>query len=237
MIVDDDEWRRTVSEGAATLGVAVSPSQARALGRHAREMLAWNRVSNLTAITDPMAVAVKHYVDALAVAPWIGRSARVLDAGSGGGFPGIPLKIVRPDLSITLVDSVRKKVSFLQSAIRTLQLDGIDALHGRLEAISRSPRGAGRFDAVVCRALGSLTTFIDRTVSFLAPGGILLAMKGPQTDHDPVDEPTGQDGILRLSGRCFKVTVHAYRLPFIGDRRRMVRLVPIAENGRPTTEA
>jgi 16S rRNA (guanine527-N7)-methyltransferase len=131
--IDSEQWRQTVIQGALASGVDVSDDQARIMGRHAVELLQWNRTTNLTAITDPLDVAVKHYVDAVAVAPWIDRGARILDAGSGGGFPGIPLCILRPDLSVTLVDSVRKKVSFLKYAIRMLGLTGIDAVHGRLE--------------------------------------------------------------------------------------------------------
>ena len=89
MQIDDSAWRRTVVEGARGLGVAVTPEQVREMGRHALELEAWNRITNLTAITDPREVALKHYVDALAPAPLIAAGARVLDAGSGGGFPGL----------------------------------------------------------------------------------------------------------------------------------------------------
>ena len=230
MKIDSDQWQRTVIEGAAALAIEVTGDRARAMGAHARLLLEWNRTTNLTAITDPVEVAVKHYVDSLAAACWIGDAARILDAGSGGGFPGIPLKILRPDFSITLVDSVRKKVSFLKHAIRTVGLEGIEAVHGRLEALGESPRYRGAFDMVVCRAFSSLETFAERTADFLAPGGSLLALKGPQTDH-PLE--AAEDGsTIRLGGRSFSIHVHHYQLPILNLQRRAVMLTALKEEGR-----
>jgi len=229
MRIDSDQWQRTVIEGASALGLKVTNDQARAMGDHARLLLDWNRTTNLTAITEPMAVAIKHDVDSLAAVCWIGDAVRILDAGSGGGFPGIPLKILRPDLSITLVDSVRKKVSFLKHAIRTIGLEGIEAVHGRLEALGESPGYRGAFDMVVCRAFSSLETFAERTAGFLAPGGSLLALKGPQTDH-PL-ETAGNGSAIRLGGRSFTIHVHRYQLPVLNLQRRAVRLTPVAEEG------
>lgn len=211
-------------QGASTLGLCVSVDQARDMGRHARELMQWNRVTNLTAITDPLEVAVKHYVDALAAAPWIGEGARILDAGSGAGFPGIPLKIVRPDLSIALVDSVRKKVSFLKHAIRTLGLSDIDAVHGRLEDLGRSPIHHAIYDLVVCRAFSSLENFASLALPFLALGGSLLAMKGRETDVDQQPLIDTGAGTLTLGGTCFALQIHRYCLPYLEAQRSLVRL-------------
>jgi 16S rRNA (guanine527-N7)-methyltransferase len=201
------------------------------MGGHARELIQWNRVTNLTAITDPIEVALKHYVDALAAAPWIGDRARVLDAGSGGGFPGIPLNIVRPDLSVTMVDSVRKKVSFLKHAVRTLGLSRIDAVHGRLEDLGLLPDYRGKFDRVVCRAFSSLDNFASLALPFLSPGGCLLAMKGPRANcaNEPADQK--DDGVITLGGTSFSVHIHRYRLPFLDAQRSLVRLTPISAEG------
>jgi 16S rRNA (guanine527-N7)-methyltransferase len=234
MKIDSGQWQRTVIEGAAALAIEVTDEQVRAMGAHARLLLEWNRTTNLTAITDPMEVAVKHYVDSLAAALWIDEGVRILDAGSGGGFPGIPLKILCPDFSVTLVDSVRKKVSFLKHAIRTIGLEGIDAVHGRLEAIGEAPRYRGAFDMVVCRAFSSLETFAERTADFLAPGGSLLALKGPQTDH-PLDA-AGSGSTIRLGGRSFTIQVNSYQLPLLNLHRRVVRLIPVTEDGRRKTD-
>jgi len=229
MKIESRQWRRVVTEGASALAIEVTGDQARAMGVHARLLLEWNRITNLTAITDPMEVAVKHYVDSLAAVLWIGGAVRILDAGSGGGFPGIPLKILRPDLSVTLVDSVRKKVSFLKHAIRTVGLEGLEAVHGRLEALGESPSYRGCFDMVVCRAFSSLETFAERTADFLAPGGSLLALKGPQADHPLETEKNGST--IRLDSRSFAIQVHHYQLPMSDSQRRVVRLTALKEEG------
>jgi len=230
--IDFDQWQRTVVAGASQLGVTVSPDQAHAMGAHARELILWNRTTNLTAITDPLDMAVKHYVDSAAAAPWIGQSARVMDAGSGGGFPGIPLNILRPDLSITLVDSVRKKVSFLKHAIRTIELESITAVHGRLETLGRQPAFQGMFDLVICRAFSSLEAFASLATAFLAPGGSLVAMKGPQKDHPHEEQDDGSGGVpIVLGGVSFFVQVRHYRLPMLNSQRRLVRLTPLKMDG------
>ncbi len=229
MEIDSEKWRQTLIEGALALGLTMTVGQARTMGEHALELLQWNRVTNLTTITDPLDVALKHYVDALAAAPWIGNRARVMDAGSGGGFPGLPLAILRPDLSVTLVDSVRKKVSFLKHAIRTLGLSDIDAVHGRLEDLCLLPEYRGKFDRVVCRAFSSLEDFANLALPYLSPCGCLLAMKGLRTNHSQEIANQKGDGSIILGGTSFSVHIHHYRLPFLDAQRSLVRLTPISE--------
>jgi 16S rRNA (guanine527-N7)-methyltransferase len=224
--IDSEKWRQTVIEGALAFGLEVTVSQARAMGGHALELLQWNRVTNLTTITDPLEVAIKHYVDALAAAPWIGDGLRVLDAGSGGGFPGIPLTIVRSDLRVTMVDSVRKKISFLKHAIRSLGLKGIEAVHGRLEDLCLQHEYQRKYDLVVCRAFSSLEDFGQLALPFLSQGGSLLAMKGPQADHDHEIENLRDDGTILLSGTSFSIHIHRYHLPILKAQRSVVILTP-----------
>lgn len=237
MDIDDREWRKVLVDGAACLGAHVSPDQAAAMGCHAREMLRWNQISNLTTITDPVAVAVKHYVDSIAAAAFAGKGTRVMDAGAGAGFPGIPLKIICPDLCVTLVDSVRKKVSFLNYVIGVLGLTGIDAVHGRLEELGKMPGYRMQFDHVICRAFSSLDAFAALGLSFLKPGGTLLAMKGPQASHDHEAGDIKKNGSACFAGRGFHIRMHSYELPFSGDQRHLVRLIPISDtDGQPDEE-
>ena len=231
MEIDSEKWRQTVIEGALAFGLEVTASQARAMGRHALELLQWNRVTNLTTITDPLDVAIKHYVDALASAPWIGDGLRVLDAGSGGGFPGIPLNIVRSDLTVTMVDSVRKKISFLKHAIRSLGLKGIEAVHGRLEDLCLQPEYKRKYDLVACRAFSSLEDFARLGSPFLSQGGSLLAMKGPQADHDHETVNLRDDGTILINGTSFSIHIHRYHLPVLNAQRSVVILTPRKEAG------
>jgi 16S rRNA (guanine527-N7)-methyltransferase len=230
MKIDSEQWRQTVIQGALSLGITVTAAQARSMQRHALDLLQWNRVTNLTAITDPREVAVKHYVDALAVVPWIGKAARVLDAGSGGGFPGIPMKILRPDVSVILLDSVRKKVSFLKHAIRTLGLGDIAAVHSRLETLAEQKQYRRQFDTVVCRAFGSLPDFVRMTRGCLAPGGTLLALKGPQVEKDRGIGRRADGPIIQSGNRSFSVQFQRYHLPVLHARRCVVRLTLLADD-------
>ena len=141
---------------------------------HARELLSWNRRINLTSITDPAEVAIKHYLDSILPVKWIPPVGRLLDVGSGGGFPGIPLKILLPKLSVTLIDSVRKKVSFQKHVIRTLALRNIEARHIRLEHFKPDVP----FDVIVSRAFSPLEKFVPSAAPLLAEGGSIIALKG-----------------------------------------------------------
>jgi 16S rRNA (guanine527-N7)-methyltransferase len=227
MDVDSEAWQRTVIAGADKLGVKVSMEQAQAMSVHAEGLLQWNRITNLTAITDSMAVAIKHHVDSLVLVNRIPKGARVLDAGAGGGFPGLPIKIARPDLSIILVDSVRKKISFLNYTIGKLNLRDIKAVHGRLEDLALQSTYRGKFDMVTCRALSALEEFAALSLPFLSPNGSLIAMKGPQAEHDHEIDDIADDDTLVLAGTRFKIHIHRYTLPVLGDQRRLVRLTRV----------
>jgi 16S rRNA (guanine527-N7)-methyltransferase len=143
------QWKRMVVEGAAFMGIPVSPEQADRFALHAAELIRWNRKMNLTAITDPEDMAVRHFLDSIAAAPLISPGSRLLDIGSGGGFPGIPLKVMVPSLRGVLVDSVHKKVSFMSYLVGRLGLTDMRAVHGRAEDLARDPAYGRSFDVVV----------------------------------------------------------------------------------------
>lgn len=153
--------------------------QANALARYAALLLRWNSVHNLTAIESPAAVLTHHLLDSLAIVPEIqrisgARSMRVLDVGSGGGLPGIPLAIAAPDLHVTLVDKVQKKVAFLTQAKLDLALHNVACVHARVETL----RPESPFEWIVARAFASLTEFVGSTRHLLAARGWWCAMKG-----------------------------------------------------------
>jgi 16S rRNA (guanine527-N7)-methyltransferase len=224
-----------IRDGARQLGVQVTEGQLALFGRHAALLLHWNRKTNLTAITAPGEVAVRHVVDSLAALPRLPDRGALLDIGSGGGFPGLVLKIARPALSVTLIDAARKKVSFLSHAIRGLGLSDIEARHIRAEDLRD-----GAFDVVICRALCALPEFIDMALPLLAPTGRLIAMKGRMEEteaeiahcaagHYPPEGP--QDPAP--GGRPFSISMRAYTLPFEETERTLVTIDRCVQEDTP----
>lgn len=150
-----------------------------------RELLDWNTRMNLTAITDPDEVLIKHFLDSLSLLLAFDREqARVLDIGSGAGFPGIPLKIVRPQWRVALLEATGKRINFLRHIIAVLQLDGIDVVQGRAEEIGRKDPYRAAFDLVTARAVAALPVLLEYCAPFCRVNGtILLPKKGQIADE------------------------------------------------------
>ena len=177
------------------------------LVRYIELLCRWNRVYNLTAVRKPADMIPRHLLDSLSILPWAGQG-ELLDAGSGAGLPGVPLAIMRPDLEVTLLDSVGKKVRFLRKVRRELQLNNIQPVRQRLETLSH----AGGFDTVVSRALSSLAEFAALARHLLRPDSRLLAMKG----HLPADEMAALPGWLQVQA------VEPLSVPGLQQHRHLV---------------
>jgi len=155
-------------------------------------LIDWNTRMNLTAITEPEDVVKKHFADSLAALPYLKIGASVADVGTGAGFPGVPLLIVRPDLEMTLVDSLQKRIGFLEEVLKTLRISAT-LVHARAEDFGRDPRYRGRFDCTVSRAVANLSVLLELTVPLLKVGGRSICYKG-----DATEELAGAKEALRL---------------------------------------
>ena len=140
-------------------------------------LLKWNKTYNLTALRDPAQAISHHLLDSLAILPHVG-TGNLLDVGSGGGLPGMPLAIARPDLSVSMVDTVQKKTTFLQQAVIELALRNVTVHHARVEEMQ------GQYAQISSRAFAEISLFISLTRHLLAPGGRWLAMKGTRPDNE-----------------------------------------------------
>lgn len=176
--------RDALASQLAQCGISVTADNLDRLLWFLEELVRWNRRVNLTAITDPAAGIEKHLVDSLTLVPILSGGERILDLGSGGGFPSIPLKIVLPRLQVLSVDSVQKKIAFQRHAARHLHFDGFEARHGRAEHLPEQPEYAAAFDVVVSRAFTSLSAFAALALPCLAAGGRIVAMKGAEGDRE-----------------------------------------------------
>lgn len=166
-----------LASGLAALGLDLPASAQAKLLAYRDLLLKWNRTYNLTALRDPEQAISHHLLDSLAILPWI-VGGSLLDVGSGGGLPGIPLAIAKPDLQVTMVDAVQKKVSFLQQAAIELELPNVHAVHARVEELP------GQFAQITSRAFSELAEFVRLTRHLLAPGGRWLAMKGVRPEAE-----------------------------------------------------
>jgi 16S rRNA (guanine527-N7)-methyltransferase len=200
-----------LAAGIAALGLDL-PSDAKArLLAYLALLDKWNRVHNLTAVREPDKMVSHHLLDSLAVLPFF-ESGRVLDVGSGGGLPGIPLAIARPDLDITLIDSIAKKTAFLMQAKAELGLGNLHVATGRVEEFKPETG----FDLITSRAFSDLNDFVTLTRHLLAPGGRWLAMKGLYPHEEIAALPTW----IRLAA------AHELNIPGLDATRHLIILEP-----------
>lgn len=183
-----------------------------------QELLDWNTRVNLTAITDPAEVLLKHFLDSLSLLEvYRAERARVLDIGAGAGFPGLPLKIARPQWEVVLLEATGKKVNFQRHIIETLGLHNIEAIHGRAEELAHRPAYRASFDLVTARAVAALPALLEYAAPFCRPGGqILLPKKGELTA-----ELEQGKRVARALGVAFKADLPV-TLPGLNDGRRIL---------------
>jgi len=172
-------------DGANRLGLSLNPEQVARFQLYYEELIRWNRRVNLTAIVDYEEVQLKHFLDSLTVALALeGVPSHVLDIGSGAGLPGVPLKILYPDIGLTLVDSVHKKAAFLHHLVERLDIEGVEVLAERAEHLAHDERYRQRFDLVLSRGVAKLATLAELALPFCSPGGTFIAMKKGAIDDE-----------------------------------------------------
>lgn len=197
----------TLAAGLQELGLALPETAQQQLLAFRDLLLKWNKTYNLTALRDPEQAISHHLLDSLAILPHVGREP-LLDVGSGGGLPGIPLAIARPELSVRMVDTVQKKTTFLQQAAIQLGLKNVAVNHARVEEMS------GQYAQISSRAFAELKLFVELTRHLLAPGGRWLAMKGVRPD----------DEIAALPADIVVEQVIALQVPGLAAERHLILL-------------
>lgn len=216
-----------LSRGAGELGIVLNSSQLAQFVAYTGLLLEWNRKLNLTRIIEPKEIAVKHYLDSL-VLPAVTEvpdGSWLIDVGTGAGFPAIPLKIIIPGLRITLLDSVQKKLTFLEAVVKELGLEGVEVVHGRAEDLAHEKRFREKYDFAVSRAVGRLDTLAELCLPFTCVGGLFAAYKGPRSSAE-VDEAA--EAFRLLGGE--PEAVHRLTLPFSDQERSLV----LVRKSRPT---
>ena len=206
-------------EAASLLGICLPPAQIQQFDQLSELLLGWNQRINLTAIRDPAAIAVKHYLDSLTVAKVIPRfdGLRLIDVGAGAGFPGLALAIAFPRLRVTLLDATAKKLRFIDQAGQALGLENIRTLHIRAEDAGRHPKHRGAYDLVTARAVAKMPTLMEYTLPLAKRGGQVIAMQGSRANEET---NRAAKAIDRLGGELF--AIEEIRLPTLDQPRYLV---------------
>ena len=182
-----------------------------------QRLLKWNEKINLTAITQPQEIIIKHFVDSLTISKYIKENAKIIDVGTGAGFPGIPLKIYRNDIEVILLDSLNKRINFLNDAINKMGLDKIGAIHGRAEEFVHNKEYREKFDIATSRAVANMATLSEYLIPFVKVNGMVVAMKGSDVKQE-IDE--SKRAINVLGGKIFGV--EEFNLPDTDIRRNVI---------------
>lgn len=182
--------------------IEINEEQIKSFEKYMNLLLEWNEKINLTAITQPEEVKLKHFVDSLTVLKYINDDDKVIDIGTGAGFPGIPLKIMKGNTKITLLDSLNKRINFLNIVIETLNLRNIQAIHGRAEEIARNKLYREKYDVAVSRAVANLSTLTEYMLPFVKVGGKCICMKGANVNEEL---ERAQNAIKELGGEIERV--------------------------------
>lgn len=217
--------RELLTAGLRELGVAECPSAADNLLRYSEILREKNKIMNLTAITDPTEIVTRHFLDCAALAPYMPQDGRVLDVGTGAGFPGIPLKIAFPEVEVVLLDSLNKRVKFLNEVIGQLGLSKITAIHGRAEDFARQKEYREQFDLVVSRAVANLSSLSEYCLPYVKVGGRFVSYKSGKLNEELV---AAQKAIHVLGGEA-KEPVY-FQLTGTEDERSFVCI----EKGKAT---
>lgn len=218
---------QVTAEGLAALGL--DKAKAPLLARYGQRLLETNQVMNLTAITDPKEVAQLHFLDCAALFSAVELAGKsLIDVGTGAGFPGLVLKVLEPSLSLTLLDSLGKRVDFLQATAEALGLEGVTCLHARAEEQAHTPQLREQFDVATSRAVAALPLLCELCLPYVKVGGFFLSMKGPDCEEEISAAARG----IQILGGTLRPS-YDYTIPGTDVHHRIV----VVEKTAPTPSA
>ncbi len=185
-------------------------------------LIKWNEKINLTAIIEPKEIILKHFIDSLNILKYTEKSKKFLDIGTGAGFPGIPIKIMRKDLEIILLDSLNKRINFLNEVIKELNLEKITAIHSRIEDYGKNKEYREKYDIVTARAVANLSTLSEYMLPMTKIGGQSICMKGPDIEEEIENS---KKAVKILGGEIRKI--EKLELPENKDKRTIIQIAKI----------
>lgn len=218
-----DVFKESLKNGAELVGITLTPDVIDNLFKFNNLVMEWNQKFNLTSITEDGESAEKHFIDSLLLTKVIedqkinNSGIRVCDVGAGAGFPGIPVKLANPTIDLTLLDSLNKRIGFLQFVIDEFKLQNAEAIHARVEDFGHTKSRRESYDVVTSRAVARLNVLAEFCLPLVRVGGKFLAMKGPDAGNEVME---AEKAIITLGGQI--ASVEKFVLPFSQDERNII---------------
>ena len=178
------EFEKEIIKNGKKIGLDIAEKESKNLYKYMLLMLEWNENVNLTAITEEKEIIYKHFIDSLSVNKYLTNKEKIMDIGTGAGFPGIPLKIFNEDLNFILVDSLNKRINFLEEVKNELNLNKLELVHARAEELAKNKNYREKMDIVVSRAVARLRILAEYMLPFVKKNGICICMKGPNIEEE-----------------------------------------------------
>ena len=212
------EFEKEIIENGKKIGLDIAEKESKNLYKYMLLMLEWNENVNLTAITEEKEIIYKHFIDSLSVNKYLTNKEKIMDIGTGAGFPGIPLKIFNEDLNFILVDSLNKRINFLEEVKNELNLNKLELVHARAEELAKNKNYREKMDIVVSRAVARLRILAEYMLPFVKKNGICICMKGPNIEED-IEE--SKKSLEILGGKIEKIE----HIILSGDLERNIILI------------
>ena len=212
------EFEKEIIENGKKIGLDIAEKEVQNLYKYMLLMLEWNKNVNLTAITEEKEIIYKHFIDSLSVNKYLTNKEKIMDIGTGAGFPGIPLKIFNEDLNFILVDSLNKRINFLEEVKNELNLNKLELVHARAEELAKNKNYRENMDIVVSRAVARLRILAEYMLPFVKKNGICICMKGPNIEEE-IEE--SKKSLEILGGKIDKIE----HIILPGDLERNIILI------------
>lgn len=198
------DLREVLKNGALSYNINLNQEQIEQFIIYMDLLKEWNQKINLTTITDDMGIIGKHFIDSISIVKSgvLKNGMRLIDVGTGAGFPGIPIKIIMPGVRVVLLDSLNKRINYLNEVVNKLNLKDIEAVHGRAEEFSKKPEFREKFDIATARAVANLSVLSEYCIPYVKVGGYFISMKGPSIDEEI---QSGKNAISTLGGKFVEI--------------------------------
>lgn len=214
-----NKFKQLMKENLKELNIELTELQLEQFYKYMNILIEWNKFMNLTGITEPEEVITKHFIDSLTALDKIDKNASIIDVGTGAGFPGIPVKIAFPDTKVVLLDSLNKRIKFLNEVIEKLELNNIETVHGRAEEYGRNKNHREKYDIAIARAVAPLNILLEYLMPFAKVDGRCLCMKGSSSEEEIKNS---MNAIKLLGGELIKT--EEFCIPNTDIKRKIVQV-------------